>query len=304
MSNGTSGTGTAKSHKSSTLILGNHDSSKDISSAGDNNKKKGRDAKSRQDELITKKSSTLSSALNLAFGPKRLAPELSFLRLGGMQLEQRKHAVWKSTEVLCNILPLLDKGKLTHVDISLDRMTAMDAAHPASGGQLPLDEKGVGKMFKILATQVPRLQSLVMQHWRLKLTEKNTKDFARSLAALGNLSEINLDNAAVTNENSKRIDHLVIQSLLLHCKGVNEISWANFDFTQLVQLARIINDHHQGGRLTMKLDGIPLPSIKEFVAFSRTLTNCQIEYIGNHTIAVHRTKDRGEHLIQRLRRFL
>ncbi|CAL8090560.1 unnamed protein product [Orchesella dallaii] len=309
MSSGTaSGTGTTKSQKLNTfpgMILSSNEPSKDLSAAGDNNKKKGKESKvKQQDEILTKKSSTLSSALSLAFGPKRLAPELSFLRLGGMQLEQRKHALWKSTEILCNILPLLDKGKLTHVDISLDRMTAMDAAHPASGGQLPLDEKGVAKMFKIMATQVPRLQSLVMQHWRIKLTEKNAKDFAKSLATLGNLSEINLDNAAVTNEGSKRIDHLVIQSLLIHCKGVNEISWTNFDSSQLTQLAKIVNDNHQGGRLSLKLDGIPLPSIKEMVAYSRSLGNCQIEYAGNQIVTVHKTKDRGEHLIQRLRRFL
>lgn len=302
MSSGTSsGTGTTKSQKlNSSLILGSNElSSKENNSpsndSGDtNNKKKGNNKESKEK----------SSILNLAFGPKRLASELSFLRLGGMQLEQRKHAVWKSTEILCNILPLLDKGKLTHVDISLDRMTAMDAAHPASGGQLPLEEKGVAKMFKILASQVPRLQSLVMQHWRLKLTEKNAKDFAKSLATLGNLSEINLDHAAVTNENSKRIDHLVVQSLLIHCKGVNEISWTNFDASQLTLLAKVVNDHHQGGRLTLKLDGIPLSSIKDLVAFSRNLANCQMEYVGNHNVAIHRTKDRAEHLIQRLRRFL
>lgn len=298
MSSGTSsGTGTTKSQKlnasSMGLILGSNELSKENSL---DNSKKGNNK-----EPTTKEK---SSILNLAFGPKRLAPELSFLRLGGMQLEQRKHALWKSTEILCNILPLLDKGKLTHVDISLDRMTAMDAAHPASGGQLPLDEKGVAKMFKVMASQVPRLQSLVMQHWRLKLTEKHAKDFAKSLASLGNLSEINLDHAAVTNENSKRIDHLVVQSLLIHCKGVNEISWTNFDSNQLTQLAKVINDHHQGGRLTLKLDGIPLSAIKDLVAFSRNLTNCQMEYIGNQTIAIHRTKDRAEHLIQRLRRFL
>lgn len=295
-SNNGSGTGTTKSQKlmNSSLILGSTElSSGNDKDNGDNgdNKRKG-------------SSKEKSSIFNLAFGPKRLAPELSFLRLGGMQLEQRKHAVWKSTDILCNLLPLLDKGKLTHVDISLDRMTAMDAAHPASGGQLPLDEKCVMKMFKLLASQVPRLQTLVMQHWRLKVSEKTAREFAKFLGSLASLSDINLDNSAVVNENGRRIDHLIVQSFLGHCKGVSDISWAAFDPGQLNQLAKVVNDNIQGNRLTLKLDGIPLSAIKDLVAFSRSYANCQMEYLGNHAVAVHRTKDKGEHLMQRLRRFL
>ena len=241
-------------------------------------------------------------------GGLKFCPDLSYLRIGGMQLEFGKSTVWRSMDILNHLLPHVDKGKITHLDLRVDK----------NDTNFTLDDKLVLKTFKLIGQNFPKLQRLVLQHWRMKISEKTCKEVGKNLQGLVALSSISMDHSTVSCETgsqgsgapSKRIDHIFTSSVLSSVKYLSDFSWANFDPIQMPQLARALCDHHTVvptlGGLTVKLESVPLAAIKLLISNSVAKSNSSgvaIEYAGNHSVLVRKHKDRGD-LMHKLKRFL
>jgi len=260
---------------------------------------------------------------------KRLCPELGFLRLGGIQVEMRKtKQTWKSHEVIVQLLPLLDKGKITYLDISLDRHEG------PLGTQSHLDEKTVLKTFKLVGQHLPRLQSLVLKNWKMRLgNDKACKEIGKCLSPLSStLCGLTMDNCAIScdapvassgssnghsnagsgsNNSPRRVDCTLVSALLMHLKNLSDFSWGLFDSNQMGLLAKTFCESpclsSGTGRFQLKLEGVSLPSIKSLLNAATTKPNAtsgvNIEYIGNHTVVVFKSKERNEQFMHRIKRF-
>jgi hypothetical protein len=277
-------------------------------------------------------SNSLSNQQEQQTVEKRLCSELGFLRLGGIQVEVRKDKqVWKSHEVIQRLLPMLDKGKITHLDLSLDKHDA------PLGMQSHLDEKTVLATFKMVGQLLPRLQTLVLKNWKMRLANdnKSCKEIGKCLAPLVNtLCGLTMDNCTVscdglasssssgggssgnssyspTSSSPRRIDCVFLSSILTNLKSLSDFSWGNFDSEQMPALAKALCESQGmiggGGRLQFKLDGVSVVSIKNLLSSAgmkqNAATGVSIEYLGNQTVAVFKSKERSDHLMNRIKRF-
>lgn len=249
-----------------------------------------------------------SGNVNGSGGGMRFCPNLAYLRIGGMQVEFGKSTVWRSMDVLSYLLPYVDKGKITHLDLRVDK----------NDTNFTLDDKIVLKTLKLIGHNFPKLQRLVLQHWRMKISEKTCKEAGKYLQGLTALSSIIMDNSVVSCETggtgsgapSKRIDHIFTSALLSSVKYLSDFSWANFDPIQMPQFARALCEHPSVvptlGGLTVKLESVPLAAIKLLISNSLVKSNSSgvlIEYAGNHSVLVRKHKDRSD-LMHKLKRFL
>ncbi|CAG7732749.1 unnamed protein product [Allacma fusca] len=286
---------------------GNSSNSDKSSAASSLEKKCAKEVKQKEKMASSRlgKKPSISSVMSLGLGLKKICPDLSFLRIGGMQVELGKSQVWRSMDIVAQLLPFVDKGKITHLDVSIDK----------NDSNFTIEDKVVMKTMKLIGQNFPKLQRLVCQHWRMKLSEKSCKELGKYLQGLDSLSGISLDHCVVTCESAglpnKRIDHLLTSSVLSSVKCLSDFSWANFDPLQMPQLARALCDHHSVvptlGGLTVKLDQVPLAAIKLLISNSLAKNNSSgvvIEYAGNHSVLVKKLKEKSDHLMHKLKRLL
>jgi len=219
-----------------------------------------------------------------------LPSSLSFLRIGGLSIELSKSETRKPYD----ILPHLEENyKLTHLDISLDK----------NDSTAWIEDKVLVKTLKFLTTNIPNLKTLVMQNWRVKVSvEKSTcKEIGRCLQSCHYLSEVNLDNSAIlSTETTRRLDASYANAFLSSLKSLTELSWANFEISQIPGLTNAL-DQFPSSNLTIKLDQIPLGALKGFL-FAKT--SATVQYVGNHSVLIRRSKERSDTFMHKLKRLI
>ena len=231
-----------------------------------------------------------------------VCPSLSFLRLGGMTVELSKTQVWRSLDILSHlIIPRIDKSKLTHLDISLDKNET----------SFVLEEKVVLKTLKLVAMNFPKLQTLVIQHWRVRLTNEKSacKEITKILASMECLSQVNCNHSIVTAETGgRRLDATFASCFISALRNLQEFSWSHFDsgVGQILQLGKSVTDNGpRCSQLTLKLDAVPLSILKTLVMVIETKSALSVQYIGNSSITIQqKAKEKSEHLMYKLKRFL
>jgi hypothetical protein len=232
---------------------------------------------------------------------------LSFLRLRGATVEINKGQSWRSLDILTHLSPRLDKDCLTLLDISLD----------SKDPNPPIHEKILLRTLKLIAQNFPKLQTLIMANWKVRVTNERSlpKEIGKLLTTLTSLSTLNFDNSIILTPDpgdAKRLDHLLVHVFLTHLKGLTEFSWAGLDVSNPGHLCKTIMGSNQE-KLILKLDLVPLLDIKRLIGLvkgqqsnSNNSNNggVGIEYSQGNSICITRAGQKNEHLINKLKRFL